>query len=54
MGQNVDEAIETIQACLRVLDLANRIDGLIQSKKYYSALRVSKLWQYLQSRVLRA
>ncbi|EPQ27215.1 uncharacterized protein PFL1_05138 [Pseudozyma flocculosa PF-1] len=39
VGQNVDEAIETIQACLRVLDLANRIDSLIQARKYYSALR---------------
>ncbi|KAN0062930.1 Rab GTPase-binding exocyst subunit S15 [Thecaphora frezii] len=39
VGQNVDEAIETIQACLRVLDMAYRIDSLIQSKKYYSALR---------------
>lgn len=41
VGQNVDEAIETLQACLRVLDLANRVGSLIEAKKYYAALRVS-------------
>lgn len=44
MAQNVDEAIETLQLCLRVLDMANRVDGLIEHKKYYSALRVSAAW----------
>lgn len=39
VAQNVDEAIETLQLCLRVLDMANRVDGLIEGKKYYSALR---------------
>ncbi|PWY99296.1 exocyst complex subunit Sec15-like protein [Testicularia cyperi] len=39
VGQNVDDAIDSIQSCLRVLDLANRIDTLIQDKKYFSALR---------------
>lgn len=39
VAQNVDEAIETLQLCLRVLDMANRVDSLIESKKYYSALR---------------
>jgi len=39
VGQNVDEAIETLQACLRVLDISNRVDSLIESKKYYTALR---------------
>jgi hypothetical protein len=37
----VDEAIETLQLCLKVLDMANRIDGLIEERKYYPALRVS-------------
>jgi hypothetical protein len=41
VAQNVDDAIETLQNCLRVLDMANRVDGLIEDKKYYSALRVS-------------
>lgn len=41
MALNVDEAIETLQLCLRVLDMANRVDGLIEGKQYYSALRVS-------------
>ena len=39
--QNIDEAIETLQTCLRVLDLANRVAGLIESGKYFGALRVS-------------
>lgn len=39
VGQNVDEAITSLQACLRVLDMANRIDTLIQEQKYFSALR---------------
>lgn len=36
---NVGDAIDSIQTCLRVLDLANRVDGLIQDKKYFAALR---------------
>ncbi|KAK0521565.1 Rab GTPase-binding exocyst subunit S15 [Tilletia horrida] len=39
VAHNIDDAIETLQACLRVLDIANRIDSLIESKKYFSALR---------------
>ncbi|KAK0550336.1 Rab GTPase-binding exocyst subunit S15 [Tilletia horrida] len=39
VAHNIDDAIETLQACLRVLDIANRIDTLIESKKYFSALR---------------
>ena len=41
MAQNVDDAIETLQLCLRVLDMASRVDGLIESRRYYAALRVS-------------
>lgn len=37
----VDDATETLQMCLKVLDMANRIDGLIEERKYYPALRVS-------------
>lgn len=40
-AMNLDEAIETMQACLRLLDLVNRIGELIRQGKYYSALRVS-------------
>nr|CDI55964.1 related to secretory pathway protein (exocyst complex protein Sec15) [Melanopsichium pennsylvanicum 4] len=36
---NVNHAIGIIQTCLRVLDLANRVDELIQQNKYFSALR---------------
>ena len=39
---NLDEAIETLQACLRLLDLVNRIGELIKQQKYYSALRVGE------------
>lgn len=35
----MDEAIETLQLCLRVLDMANRVDGMIENKRYFSALR---------------
>ncbi|SPO30136.1 related to secretory pathway protein (exocyst complex protein Sec15) [Ustilago trichophora] len=36
---NVGDAIDSLQTCLRVLDLADRVDGLIQDKKYFAALR---------------
>ncbi|KAL9931476.1 hypothetical protein V8E36_009641 [Tilletia maclaganii] len=39
VAHNIDDAIDTLQACLRVLDIANRIDTLIENKKYFSALR---------------
>lgn len=41
MGQNIDEAIDTLQACLRVLDMASKVGGLLENDKFYSALRVS-------------
>lgn len=37
---NLDEAIDTIQACLRLLDVVNRVGEMIQQGKYWSALRV--------------
>ena len=40
VGQNIDEAIDTLQACLRVLDMASRVAGLIEGGKFFSALRV--------------
>ncbi|KAH8830374.1 rsec15 [Flagelloscypha sp. PMI_526] len=38
-ANNLDEAIDTIQACLRVLDVVNRVGEMIQQGKYWSALR---------------
>ena len=43
VGQNIDEAIDTLQACLRVLDLASKVQSLIENEKFFSALRVSSL-----------
>ncbi|BGO99036.1 Exocyst complex component SEC15 [Rhodotorula toruloides] len=39
VGQNIDETIDTLQACLRVLDMASKVQNLIQNAKYFSALR---------------
>lgn len=39
VGQNIDEAIDTLQACLRVLDMDSKVTGLIENGKYFSALR---------------
>ncbi|GAA5858297.1 hypothetical protein JCM8547_004638 [Rhodosporidiobolus lusitaniae] len=39
VGQNIDEAIDTLQACLRVLDVSSKVASLITNAKYYSALR---------------
>ncbi|KZT13017.1 rsec15 [Laetiporus sulphureus 93-53] len=36
---NLDEAIDTLQACLRVLDVVNRVGEMIKDGKYWSALR---------------
>ncbi|KAL0067603.1 Rab GTPase-binding exocyst subunit S15 [Marasmius tenuissimus] len=37
---NLDEAIDTLQACLRVLDVVHRVGEMIREGKYWSALRV--------------
>jgi hypothetical protein len=37
---NLDEAIDTLQSCLRVLDVLNRIGDMVKEGKYWSALRV--------------
>ena len=39
---NLDEAIDTLQACLRVLDVVNRVGEMIGEGKYWSALRVCR------------
>ena len=40
---NLDEAIDTLQACLRVLDVVDRVGDMIKQGKYWSALRVCHL-----------
>lgn len=39
-ASNLDEAIDTLQACLRVLDVVNRVGEMVKEGKYWSALRV--------------
>ncbi len=41
---NLDEAIDTLQACLRVLDVVHRVGEMINEGKYWSALRVRRLY----------
>ncbi|KAF8917838.1 exocyst complex component, sec15 subunit [Mucidula mucida] len=36
---NLDEAIDTLQACLRVLDVVYRVGEMVREGKYWSALR---------------
>lgn len=36
---NLDEAIDTLQACLRVLDVVDRVAEMVREGKYWSALR---------------
>ncbi|KAJ3122234.1 hypothetical protein HK098_003002 [Nowakowskiella sp. JEL0407] len=38
--RNIDLALDSIQSCLFVLDIANKVNECIESKKYYSALRL--------------
>ncbi|KAF7332249.1 Rsec15 protein [Mycena kentingensis (nom. inval.)] len=38
-ASNLDEAIDTLQACLRVLDVVNRVQEMVREGKYWSALR---------------
>ena len=40
---NLDEAIDTLQACLRVLDVVYRVGEMVKERKYWSALRVRPL-----------
>ncbi|CAG8604575.1 6893_t:CDS:10 [Acaulospora morrowiae] len=37
--KNIDEAVETLQLCLHVLDMANRVQNLVEERRYFSALR---------------
>lgn len=36
----MDDAIETLQTCLRLLDLVHRIGEMVREGKYWGALRV--------------
>ena len=42
---NLDEAIDTLQACLRVLDVVDRVGEMIRNGKYWSALRVCRCYR---------
>jgi hypothetical protein len=39
---NLDEAIDTLQACLRILDVVDRVGEMVKEGKYWSALRVCR------------
>ncbi|KAH7931199.1 exocyst complex subunit Sec15-like protein [Leucogyrophana mollusca] len=38
-ASNLDEAVDTLQACLKVLDVVNRVGEMVREGKYWSALR---------------
>lgn len=47
----MDDAIETLQTCLRLLDLVHRVGEMIRQGKYWGALRVSsRTWTVADSR----
>ncbi|RSH87449.1 hypothetical protein EHS25_003359 [Saitozyma podzolica] len=39
VARNMDDAIETLQTCLRLLDLVHRVGEMIREGKYWGALR---------------
>jgi len=41
MLQNIDNAMETLQICSFVLEILNKVIAKMESRKFYSALRVS-------------
>lgn len=41
-ASNLDEAIDTLQACLKLLDVIDRIGDMIKEGRFWSALRVSR------------
>ncbi|ORX36771.1 putative exocyst complex subunit Sec15 [Kockovaella imperatae] len=40
VARNMDDAIETLQTCLRLLDLVHRVGEMIREGKYWGALRM--------------
>jgi phage-related protein len=51
---NLDEAIDTLQACLRVLDVVNRVGEMVREGKYWSALRVRRFFYLVRRNLLNA
>ncbi|TPX68523.1 hypothetical protein SpCBS45565_g03037 [Spizellomyces sp. 'palustris'] len=47
---NIELAVESLQSCLFVLDIANKVNASVESRKYYSAL---KMLEELQATHLR-
>jgi hypothetical protein len=43
VAKSMDDAIETLQTCLRLLDLVHRVGEMIREGKYWGALRVCRL-----------
>jgi len=43
VAKSMDDAIETLQTCLRLLDLVHRVGEMIREGKYWGALRVGLL-----------
>lgn len=41
VARHMDDAIEALQTCLRLLDLVHRVGEMIREGKYWGALRVS-------------
>jgi hypothetical protein len=37
---NVEASLETMQQCVFLLDMANKVQARIDNKKYYSSLKV--------------
>ena len=37
---NVELALETMQSCLFILDMANKVQTRVDNRKYYTALKV--------------
>ncbi|CAG8597920.1 13973_t:CDS:10 [Funneliformis caledonium] len=48
--KNIDDAVDTLQSCLHVLDMANRVNYLVEERKYYSALRTLEELQTIHLR----
>jgi len=42
VAKSMDDAIETLQTCLRLLDLVHRVGEMIREGKYWGALRVGR------------
>ncbi|KAI8855048.1 hypothetical protein BC829DRAFT_108304 [Chytridium lagenaria] len=41
--QNIEVALESLQVCLFVLDVSNKVSNQIDNRKYYSALRLLEI-----------